>query len=754
MKKIFCFFFILIQVLQLNGQTDQKPQNLFKDAEYYRLYEEYSEALPLYQQLLNQGYDNAHINYRIGECYLNIPGNKEQAIPHLKEAIKNMDNNFREGSFREESAPIYALFYLGKAYQIKNKLDIALETYNRFLNSIVDRDNYNMNFVNKQIESCEKAREFLDNPTPVYEKNLGNEVNDSYSNNRPVINNAENRLIYTSKLKFYDAVFMAQKQGKKWENSINLATQIKSEGNLYPCSMNAKGDKMVLFKEEDYQGDLYISELDGETGEWKMPEKLGNNINTKSWETHGSLSNDGKTLYFTSNRKGGAGGLDIYVSQYNEEKGSWSKPRNLGKQINTQYNEETPFITENGKRLYFSSQGHEGIGGFDIFYSEKLDSTQWTEPVNVGYPISTTDDDVFFCPVDNGNAGYMAMYSKEGYGNQDIFRIEIYSEDNPKLIELNGEISLSQRLKDISNDDFTIKIDSSDGTNLYTLTPEEDKLAYSRTLKAGSYQLTFEGKGYNTVKKNINIAWDYPRESYNLDVTLNTKEKYDREELLSLSNIFFGFDKSQLDNKAKMTLDTIAGILKDNPRLRVEITGHTDSKGDKEYNKKLSRRRAGSVIEYLKKKGIDAERMKQEAKGENFPVAINTYQDGEDCPEGRKYNRRVEIRPISDETKRIVGDLRKIPNELRKKDEVYYSVLLFHKDEKLPMDYFNQFPSLKEYSIEVYQNGEYIYTMGKFDNQAEAVDPYWKAINLNFDKARIITNYQLKDMLNVNVEEE
>jgi outer membrane protein OmpA-like peptidoglycan-associated protein len=749
MRKLYYLLLPLMLTFSATAQEDQKPGDLFEDAEYYRLYEEYIEALPLYQKLLNQSYDNAHINYRIGECYLNIPGKKEKSIPHFTEAIKNMDHNFREGSLREKDAPVYALFYIGKAYQIKNELEKAISFYHHFLDTIQDPENYNMNFVRKQIQTCKRAKELMNNPTHIDQKNLGDQINDNFSNLKPVVNSNEDLLIYSSELQFYDAIFMAEKSDGEWNEPINLATQIKSEGNLYPCALSQDANRLVLFRSEPYQGDLYISKYSEEDGQWKLPQKLGNKINTRFWETHGCLGPDNQTLYFTSNRKEGFGGLDIYVSYFDTTENKWGEPQNLGEHINTPYNEETPFITADGERLYFSSQGHEGMGGFDVFYAENIDTSGWSQAINIGYPISTTDDDLFFYPIQNGNVGYMAKYSKQGYGNHDIYRFEIYSEDNPKQIKLEGEIILSQKLKDMSNKDLKLTIDSLNGAHIKTLVPKEDSLSYSFMLNPGSYQLTFQGKGYDTQRKKIHLSWNYPRKSYRLNPTLKPRKKLDRNELIQLPNILFGFDESKLDPAAQKKLDTLARILNKYPDLEIKAVGHTDAIGNESYNQKLSRKRTQSVIAYLTDQGISQNRIHQNAKGEQFPVALNAYQDGEDCPEGRKYNRRVEIVPISETNLNIVGYAGHIPNGLRKKDVVYYTVQLLLADKKLPVDYFDQFPALKKYSIEMFRNGKYIYTLGKFENQAAAIDAYYQAINLNFDKARIISSYQLEEMLNL-----
>ena len=304
----------------------------------------------------------------------------------------------------------------------------------------------------------------------------------------------------------------------------------------------------------------------------------------------------------------------------------------------------------------------------------------------------------------------------------------------------------------ISANDFTIEIDSLKGHSIQSLKPGEDSLSYSYTLTPGTYQLTFKGEGYNTLKENISFTYDYPRKSYDLNATLKPKDQISKDELISLPNILFDFDKSIIDSAACKKLDSTVAVLKDHPDVSIEVIGHTDAVGNENYNMKLSEKRAGSIVKYLTAKGIDSARIKLKAKGEHCPVALNTYQDGKDCPKGRKFNRRVEIKPFSNQTKSVISNLQKVPNELKKKKGFYYTVLLFRKDKKLPKDYFDRFHSLGDYSIEMFQNnGEYIYTMGKFESQAQAIGDYQQVVNLKFNQARIISCYQLKEMLNMDV---
>ncbi|MGM0497665.1 MAG: OmpA family protein [Bacteroidota bacterium] len=754
MKYFTLFLSLWLILFTAFGQQNQTDKELFLDAEYYRLYEEYEEALPLYQKLIDKGNDNAHINYRAGECYLQIPGKKSQAIPYLEKAVENISKKYKEGSFKEKRAPFYAIFYLGKAYQTDSQLKKALSAYEKFMNRLEDKDQYNMNFVNKQIESCKTAREMMENPINIEEKNLGKKINNSNPNNRPVVSHDETKIIYNSELKFYDAVFMAEKDtAGKWKSPKNLTPQLQSEGGFYSSSISKKGDKLLLFKSNPYNGEIFITNFDKEKDKWEKPKKLEGNINSKFWETHACLCNDGKTIYFTSNRKGGMGGLDIYYSNYDEENEEWGPAKNLGEKINTPYNEETPFLTEDGSRLYFSSQGHDGMGGFDIFYSEKVGDGEWSEPVNIGYPVNTTGDDLFFYPVNNGHAGYMAKYDEDGFGKQDIVRIEIFSEDNPKEVELQGNVDILENEipeKKESSGKFSVTIDSLDGKTLKQLKfPEDtDKITFNETLTPGNYTVQIEGDGYLSLKKHISIGWDYNRNTFKINEKLNPKEEKVAP-FRTLKNVYFDYDSDVLTPEAKEHLAKLVEIMKENPDLNVEIIGHTDAKGPLSYNEKLSQERTNTVTEYLREREIPADRVKEKAKGEEYPIALNTYQNGEDCPEGRRYNRRVEIKPLTSKDKSIISQYNIVPNELRKRENISYRVLLFEKEEQLPEDYFSQYPSLKNYTIEEYYNGKYFYLLTHTRSQAKAIDPYRKAVKEGFREARIISNYQLEDIMNL-----
>ncbi len=406
------------------AQPNADPHENFDEGEYFYKRGDYQEAVYFYLQLLNKFPDNANYNFKIGECYLKIPGKETYAIPYLEQAVKNITTkkDYKGKSFDEDKAPLHAYFYLGNAYRINNQLNKALSEYNTFTNSPYYYGNYNQEIVENEIKSCERAKIIQDSPVKYKRELLPADINTSETELDPVVSNDENSLVFIRKLKFYDAVFFTVKVDGKWAEPVNISPQIGSDGDFYPTSLSSDGKELYLVKRDNSNNDLYVSRLD--SGIWSKVEKLGRHINSGSNETHASISEDGTELYFTSDRKGRKG-FDIYVSK-REKNGEWGRAKNLGKTINTDYDEATPFITNNGKTLFFSSKGHYNMGGYDIFYSNR-NGKEWSNPINLGYPINDTGDNLFFDPVNAGAVGYMSRVDEEASGNDDIYRYEILS---------------------------------------------------------------------------------------------------------------------------------------------------------------------------------------------------------------------------------------------------------------------------------------------------------------------------------------
>ncbi len=419
----------MFHAVSLDGQSGSNLREMFLSAEGDILFEDYAEALPKYLSLLQIYPENYNLHFRVGQCYLNTPGEKEKAIPFLETAVRHINPGYRKGRFSETGAPYDALYLLANAYRIAADFDNALATYHLFLKD-VDTEVYDTALVRFQMQTCFYARSMMSNPVHLVEENLGNAVNDRFSEFNPVISSDEKTILFTRALPFYDAIFWSTRNADGWTVPVNLTPQLGIDQDYYTSSLTHDGHTLLLYRTDGYDGNIYSSELSGDR--WSPVEKLNGNINTKYWESHATMTRDGRKLYFTSNRKESMGGLDIFVSE-RDSTGDWGPAVNLGPDINTVYNEETPFLANNDRTLFFSSRGHDNMGGYDIFRSDLDKHGRWTTPVNLGYPVNTPDDDLFFSPVGKGDRGYYSRFSDDGYGRMDIFSCDIYPESNPGM---------------------------------------------------------------------------------------------------------------------------------------------------------------------------------------------------------------------------------------------------------------------------------------------------------------------------------
>ncbi|MGD2035250.1 MAG: hypothetical protein PVF73_09360 [Bacteroidales bacterium] len=415
-------FVLSLNINQVFCQNRRADEENFKEGEYFFNREEYEDAVLYYLKLVAADSLNAHYNFKVGECYLNIPGKEQMAIPYFERAIKKIvaKNKYKKRSPEEVNAPLHAYFYLGNAYRIDNQLDKALESYEKFIDSPLFWGNYNQNVVEKEIKSCERAK-IIQDASIAYEKiNLGEAINSAFAEERPVVSGDGKTLVYIRRLKFYDAVFYSVLEDQGWRKAMNINPEILSDGNFYPTGLSYDGTKLLLVKEESGSEDIYISHLEG--GVWSKAEPL-DDINSSSSDIHASFNKKGDAIYLTSDRSKSRGGYDIFYSKLISN-GTWSKPKNLGKNINSEFNEQGAYLYPAPEVLFFSSEGHYNMGGYDIFYS-KSNGKKWAVPLNIGYPINDTRDNLYYCPADDLRAAYYAIEEEEGYGSSDIFLIKI-----------------------------------------------------------------------------------------------------------------------------------------------------------------------------------------------------------------------------------------------------------------------------------------------------------------------------------------
>jgi Tol biopolymer transport system component len=419
-KRAVCLLFILLLIAPVYAQENKDLEDSFLEAEYFLMNESYSDALTYYLQLYEKLPDNANLAYCVGVCYLNIPGTKNLSIQYLENAIKNMSAKHKEGTLTQVAASYDALFELGRAYRINYRFDKAKETFTKYLATLLPDDHENIDFVRNEIKACEMAKDLIATPVAYAEENMGELFNDEKSNFNPLISADGKSFAYMVSLKFYDAVMFSRLVNGRWSAPVNITPELQSDGDFYISCLSADGKLLFLSKDDHVNSDIYVSSYDGKT--WSKTVKLNKNINTKDWESHGFISEDGNQLVFASDRPGGFGGLDLYISR--KVNGDWGPAVNLGPEINTQFNEDRPYLINNGKTLFFSSQGHENMGGYDIFRSDLQSNGLWSIPKNLGYPINTPDDDIFFMPVADGKSGYYSKFKETGgFGKEDIYKV-------------------------------------------------------------------------------------------------------------------------------------------------------------------------------------------------------------------------------------------------------------------------------------------------------------------------------------------
>ncbi|MBM3421096.1 MAG: hypothetical protein FJY11_08175, partial [Bacteroidetes bacterium] len=351
---------LLIPAYLSVGQTAEEQRALFAEAQSHYLFGEYELANPLYLILNEFLPDNYNIRFKIGDCYLNIPDERSKAISYLEDAVKHSSAAAKPDNLRETSAPLEAWFSLATAYRMNNELDKAINTYQTYLKLATEsKSEINADFVNQQITACRNAIRLMEEPIEVEKISLGPVINQGSVNFSAVISFDGNSMVFAENRGLENAIFYTIKERGVWQPPVEISIQLGDARDCHPTSLNADGTELYLYKNDNYDGNIYVSNLSG--GNWSKIRSLNRNINTRYYESHAAVSANGKKLYFTSNRPGGYGELDIYVAEKTTGD-EWGVPVNLGATINTPFNEDTPFITANDSLLVFASEGHSSMG--------------------------------------------------------------------------------------------------------------------------------------------------------------------------------------------------------------------------------------------------------------------------------------------------------------------------------------------------------------------------------------------------------
>lgn len=574
-------------------------------------------------------------------------------------------------------------YWIGKSYQYGLEFDDALRFYNRYKEKLMAKPNYQgndkiaMETVDKSIVECMNGKEFVSSPGNFSIVNIGREINSEFEDYGPVLNENEDEIIFTTRRregnlnpnvaddnKPFEDIFMARKNNGVWSYATNIGDRINTPFHDSNLALAADGKTLYILKDEGGGDIYYCNQLSG--GTWGPPAPLPGIINSTFEEKSITISKDGKTLYFSSNRPGGLGGTDLYKAT-KDNKGQWANVKNLGAKINTPFDEEGPFIDYDMATLYFSSKGHKNMGSYDIFKSVfDAKKNDWSQPENLGYPINTPDDDIFYITSSDGKRAYYSSVREDGLGYTDIFLIttpegmkdvvasaqnqETQNKETPpqtdptpprtevkplrylvKIVDGQTKAPLAAKvsLRGLNDNIIVASVPTEPGVYEFKITHPTSK----------DYRLSIEKSGYAFLNQNVNI-----RGAGSGDQVLNRTIELKRLNVGTTSilrNIYFDYDRATFKTESYSDLNKLEGMLRQNPNIKVEISGHTDSYGHWLYNRNLSQKRAEAVKDFLTKKGIDPRRIKAMGYGESKPLATNDDED-----EGRELNRRVEFKVL------------------------------------------------------------------------------------------------------------
>lgn len=683
---LFAFSFVSsVAVLAQDSNKQVAEEFVEIGDEIYYVQKAPEQAKEMYIQAAQLDPNNVKANFMAGKTIVETV-NKGEATPYFQQ-VYQLDADYR----------FDLLYSIARAYQYGLQFEDAIEYYNRYLEKLSQEKDYRgedkipANQVKRRVYECENGLEFVANARNFIIKNIGSSINSSGLDYAPVINADETMMIFTSRRRennlnenvfddnfAYEDIFISYKENGQWGSAKNIDEPVNTlyfESNL---ALSADGKQLYVYRDEN-NGDIYVSDQRSD-GSWSEPEPVSDNINSTYSENSVTVSPDGQTLYFSSDRPGGFGGLDLYKCE-KDRRGEWGKVTNLGETVNTPYDEDGVFMDFDGKTLYFSSRGRKGMGGYDIFKSVyKAEDDNWNDPVNLGYPINTPDDDIYFVSTKDGKRGYFSTVRNDGVGYLDIYMVEIPDQteelanklDQKNQKQLTDEGGLTNRnigqvnqQKNNALQPVQLLLKVEDGSNQQALeaqvslkgSDENEALTPQKVAKGiyrfdiqnnqtVEYALAVEKPGYiyKSVKVSIPPMANKPQE-FRKKITLDPVAQVTTNYRMVLNFVYFDFNSAQLEDRSQAELNRLKNFLDENPGVRVEIAGHTDNIGPTTYNKTLSQKRAQAIVNYLAEQGIAVERLTAQGYGESDPIASN-----DDETEGRELNRRVEMRVLESRT--------------------------------------------------------------------------------------------------------
>ena len=608
-----------------------KAIELYTEADNYRVRGQHAEAIDLLNQAIAKDKKFVEAYYRLGLVYMTTK-NYPLAIENFEKALSLTNDPKKQKVF---------WYDLGETFLLTGQYEKAVSTLTQYV-KVENQNKQKLDRANLMLKNAEFALKNQSEKSKYQQRKLSDTVNCFAMQYFPVLTADQQELFFTRRLTGLgdddeDLVVSRKDAQGRWFSPVSISKNINSKFNEGTCTISADGRKLIFTSCTGRKGygscDLFESTKIG--NDWSEPVNLGPDVNSYDWESQPSLSADGRTLYFVSDRRGGFGRRDIWYS-VQDENGQWTKAQNLGSPINTVYEEYSPFIHVNGKTLYFASNGLVGFGGFDIYYSEKLEN-EWSLPENLGRPVNDHEDQFSLFITADGKKGYYSheemnasgipmgrLYEVQIPENQQVKFKSNYVKGTVKDKKTGQELKAKIELFDIAKNQIISLVESDSITGEYLI-----------VLTQGSeYALYINKKGYLFQSLNFNYSNVTDFQPIIINIAL---EQALKGSVSVLKNIFFDVDKYDLKDKSVTELEKIIRFLVENPQIRVEISGHTDNTGSAAYNQQLSEKRAKSVYSYIIGKGINPLRLEWKGYGSSKPIQSN------DTEEGRQQNRRIEF---------------------------------------------------------------------------------------------------------------
>lgn len=690
-KVILLLFFCINLSLAQNSTEDGDAVGL---ADEMYNFGDKKDALDVYLQATKINPNNVRANFMAGKCYLETL-EKPKAVSYFLAAYSLNP---------KVSSDI--LYLIARSYHLGNKFDSATIFYNKYKDAVntgkIKDSSHTKEQLNHKIEKrlkeCEYSKTNIKKKTVFVTKGLGDHINSEYAEYSPFITSDESFIVFTSRRKgstgnmkdvdneFFEDIYYAKKTNGEWGTPVNFGPPINTNFHEGCVGLSLDGKELYIYEELN-GGDIYVSHQNAD-GTWTAPKSFSHKVNSKYSEPSLCVNQHKNLTIFSSDKPGGKGGLDLYYCS-KDKKGEWSDPINLGPEINTEYNEDGPYFDDHTNTLYFSSSGLDGFGGYDV-YKSVYDSVKhtWAKPENMGSPINTTDDDLYFVVSEGGKKGYYSSVKNDGMGEKDLYVVEIFADSNlaaaatdsvsdstkvkkeisPLLVgsnqdSLSGNSNSSSNNSDPNNPTkknvvkehvFLVKIfdhDSKKGlsnTDVEVADSKGNVVFRGKTDGNGQlkavvpnngdkfYEVSSVAPNFMYTSKKIEVSDEVVE--YVADVDMH---KLEIGYIEVLRHVYYDFNKSTLRPESYPELDKLLKVMTQNPYLKLKVNGHTDNVGGHDFNIQLSQRRAESVVDYLVSKGIPASRLVAKGFGETKPIASN-----DDEEEGRELNRRTEAEVI------------------------------------------------------------------------------------------------------------